>query len=184
VIAGKRCPLSIPYSLEGATSRGFCSRFVKNFDKRLYFLVQLKRAKLPCKDLVLFYITCIRSILTYAVPVFHYALPMYLQRELERVQERALSIICAGLDYKQALDVAGIPTIVSYNEGICNSTFTSIITNKEHRLNSLLPAINHNPYSSREHRCFAIPKWRTNRFRNTFIMSSCIKNNVSTSTKL
>ena len=46
------------------------------------FLVQLKRAKLPCKDLVLFYITCIRSILTYAVPVYHYARPMYLQREL------------------------------------------------------------------------------------------------------
>jgi len=68
---------------------------------------------------------------------------MYLQRELERVQERALSIICAGLDYKEALDVAGIPTIVSYNEGICNSTFTSIITNKEHRLNSLMLAINH-----------------------------------------
>jgi len=150
----------------------------------LYFLVQLKRAKLPNKDLVLFYITCIRSILTYAVSVFHHALLMYLQRELERVQERASSIICASLDYKEALDVAGIPTIVSYNEGICNSTFTSIITNKEHRLNSLLPAINHNPYSSKEHRRFAIPKWRANHFRNTFIMSSCIKNNVSTSTKL
>jgi len=109
---------------------------------------------------------------------------MYLQRELERVQGRALSIIRAGLDNKEALDVAGIPTIVSYNEGICNSTFTLIITNKEHTLNSLLPAINHNPYSSRKHRPFAIPKWRTNRFKNTFIMSSCIKNNVSTSTKL
>ena len=109
---------------------------------------------------------------------------MYLQRELERVQERALSIICAGLDYKEALDVAGIPTIVSYDEGICNSTFTSIITNKEHRLNNLLPAINHNPCSSREHRRSAIPKWKTNRFGNTFIMSSCIKNNVSTHTEL
>ena len=70
--------------------------------------MQLKRAKLPCRDLVLFYITCIRSILTYAVPVFHYALRMYLQRELERVQERALSIICAGLDYKETLDFANV----------------------------------------------------------------------------
>jgi len=77
---------------------------VKKASKRLYFLVQLKRAKLPCKDLVLFYITCIRSILPYAVPVFHYAPPMYLQRELER----ALSIICAGLDYKEALDFANV----------------------------------------------------------------------------
>ena len=36
---------------------------VKKASKRLYFLVQLKRAKLPCRDLVLFYATCIRSIL-------------------------------------------------------------------------------------------------------------------------
>ena len=28
---------------------------VKKASKRLYFLVQVKRAKLPCKDLVLFY---------------------------------------------------------------------------------------------------------------------------------
>jgi len=76
---------------------------------------------------------------------------------IERNSKANELIICAGLDYKEALDVAGIPSIVSYNEGICNSTFTSIITNKEHRLNDLLPAINHNPYSSREHRRFAIP---------------------------
>ena len=47
---------------------------VKKASKRLYFLVQLKRAKLPCRDLVLFYAICIRSILVYAAPVFFYAL--------------------------------------------------------------------------------------------------------------
>ena len=51
---------------------------VKKASKRLYFLVQLKRAKLPCRDLVLFYATCIRSILVYAAPVFFYALTKYL----------------------------------------------------------------------------------------------------------
>ena len=118
------------------------------------------------------------------MPVFHYALPLYLQHELERVQKRALSIICAGLDYKEALIVTGIPTIISYNEGICNSTFTLIISDKEHTLNMLLPAANNNPYSSREYRRFAIPKWRTNRFRNTIIiMSSCLKNNILTITE-
>ena len=123
---------------------------VKKTSKRLYFLVQVKRAKLPCKDLVLFYTSCIRSILTYAVPVFHFSLPLYLQRELECVQG-ALSIICDGLDYKEALNVTGMPTFISYNEGICNSTFTSIITDKKHRLNTLLPAVSNNPYSSREY---------------------------------
>ena len=61
---------------------------VKKASKRLYFLVQLKRAlKLPCRDLVLFYATCMRSILVYAVLVFFYALPKYLRCELERVQK-------------------------------------------------------------------------------------------------
>ena len=47
----------------------------KKASKRLYFLVQLKRAKLPCRDLVLFYATCIRSILVYAAPVFFMLCP-------------------------------------------------------------------------------------------------------------
>ena len=59
----------------------------------------------------MFYTPCIRSILTYEVPVFHCALPLYLQGDLERVEGRALSIICAGLDYKEALDVTDILTI-------------------------------------------------------------------------
>jgi hypothetical protein len=64
---------------------------IKKAAKRLYFLVQLKRANLPRKDLVLFYITCIRSLLTYAMPVFFYALPKYLQSELECVQKKGPS---------------------------------------------------------------------------------------------
>ena len=80
---------------------------VKKVSKRLYFLVQLKRAKLSCRDLVLFYATCIRSILVYAVPVFFYALPKYLPCELERVQKRALSIICLSLSCDEALNGAG-----------------------------------------------------------------------------
>ena len=59
----------------------------------MYFLVQLKRAKLPCRDLVLFYATCIRSILAYAAPVFFYALSKCSQCELQQVQKSALSII-------------------------------------------------------------------------------------------
>ena len=60
---------------------------VKKASKRLYFPVQLKRAKRSCRDLVLFNATCIRSILVYAAPVFFYALTKYLRCELERVKK-------------------------------------------------------------------------------------------------
>ena len=43
---------------------------VKKASKRLYYLVQLKRARLPVKDLVLFYTSCVRSVMDYAVPAF------------------------------------------------------------------------------------------------------------------
>jgi hypothetical protein len=38
--------------------------------KRLYFLTQLKRAKVGIDELVLFYSTCVRPILEYACPFF------------------------------------------------------------------------------------------------------------------
>ena len=60
---------------------------------RLYFLKQLKRAKVPPKDMLLFYTTCIRPVLEYACPVFHHSLPQYLSNEMERLQKRALRII-------------------------------------------------------------------------------------------
>ena len=71
----------------------------ESIKKRMYSLVLLKRAKVPFLDTVNFYCTCIRSILEYCSPVFHFALPAYLNDHLERVHRRALSIISPGLSY-------------------------------------------------------------------------------------
>jgi hypothetical protein len=150
---------------------------IKKAAKRLYFLVQLKRANLPRKDLVLFYITCIRSILTYAMPVFFYALPKYLQSELERLQKRALSIIDPGLTYHEALVETNIPSIVSYGDTTCRGFFDLVVNDKNNKLNKLLPPIHETSYQLRRNRRFDIPNWSTNRFRDTFIMASAIKNN-------
>ena len=57
---------------------------VKNSSKRLNFLVQLKLAKLPPTDLILFYNTCVRSVIDY-VQVFYNNLPRYLINELVRI---------------------------------------------------------------------------------------------------
>ena len=81
--------------------------------KRLYFWVQLKRAKVTRTDLGLFYSSCIISIMDYAVPVFHFSLPKYLMQELERIQKRAMSIICPGVSYHEAL-------VINELQGISN----------------------------------------------------------------
>ena len=50
------------------------SNIVSKCSKRLYLLVQLKRAKVPKKDIIQFYTTCIRPVLEYASAVFHFSL--------------------------------------------------------------------------------------------------------------
>ena len=45
----------------------------------MYFLILLKRARVPVNDIVSFlYSTCIRPVLEYCAPVFHHALSAYL----------------------------------------------------------------------------------------------------------
>ena len=91
---------------------GHINEILKKASKRLYFLSQLKRARVTKQDLVLFYTSCICSILTYASPVFPYALPEYLKNELERIQKRALGIICPGHCHKDIMELANIVSIM------------------------------------------------------------------------
>ena len=69
------------------------SKLVRKVSTRLYFLRQLKKSHVATRELLLFYVTCIRSILEYGRPVFHRALPSYLSEDLERLQKRAMKII-------------------------------------------------------------------------------------------
>ena len=48
------------------------NEILKKASKRLYFLLQLKRAKVTRTDLGLFYSSCFRSIMDYAVPAYHF----------------------------------------------------------------------------------------------------------------
>ena len=54
------------------------SESIKKANKRLYFIILLKRARVPVMDIIKFYCTTIRPVLEYASPVFHHALPAYL----------------------------------------------------------------------------------------------------------
>ena len=87
----------------------------------------------------MFYLTCIRSVLEYASPVFHRALPEYLSDDLERLQKRALRIIHPDLSYRRALEQSKLPTLYERREENAAKLFNDITTNKSHRLHNLLP---------------------------------------------
>ena len=77
----------------------------------IYFLKQLKRANIPAKDLLIFYLTCIRPVTEYACSVFHNALPAYLSAGLEQLQKHAMRIIFSFVPYSVALHQSNLETL-------------------------------------------------------------------------
>ena len=60
---------------------------VKKTNKCLFFIILLKRAQVPLKEIIMFYCTCIRPVL-----VFNHDLCKYLSEDLERVLKGVFSI--------------------------------------------------------------------------------------------
>ena len=112
---------------KGAVTREVVQKlYEKNELVRLYFLVMLKRAGVPLKDIVAFYTTAIRPVLEYCSPVFHHALPKYLCNDIERVQKRALSIIMPINSYEASLVNFNLTTLQARREQQCFKLFDSI----------------------------------------------------------
>ena len=96
-----------------------------------------------------FYTACIRSVLTYAAPVFFHALLKYLKDELVRVEKWTMSIICPGQPYQEAIELVNIVPDIDY----CGPS----------------------RYALRRNKRFIVPKCKTfYRFRNIFIIRFCI----------
>ena len=101
----------------------------------LYFLIQLKHAKIPSQELVQFYVACIQSILTYACQVYHNALPEYLSLSLETIKERVVCIIYGyNLSYKEALAKSGLSNLYQRRSELCQTFFNKIFINSEEKL--------------------------------------------------
>ena len=114
---------------------------VKKVNKRLYFSRQLKRAQVNSKELVLFYLTCIRSVKEYACALFHCSLPQYLSVDLERCQKRALRIIFPNKEYDEALACTGLISLHERREDIATKLFSNVLV-PGHKLHKLLPPRN------------------------------------------
>ena len=135
---------------------------IKKANKRLYFIVLLKRARVPLNDIVNFYCTTIRPVL---------ALPAYLNEDIERIQKRALSIISPAMSYRECLDSLGLPTLYDRRNGLCRQLFDSIAINPGHKLYHLLPPRNQCSYNLRRQKLYNLPRSHTERFRRSFVYS-------------
>ena len=112
------------------------SELVRKVSTRLYFLRQLKKSHVATRELLLWYITCIHSILEYGSPVFHLALPNDLSKDLERLQKHIMKIIYPELWYANALEQSRFLTLDHRREAIVAKLF-EICANQCHILHKL-----------------------------------------------
>ena len=75
--------------------------------------------------------------------MFFDVLPNYMKIELERVQNRAFSVICPNKLYIQALQEANIPTIVVVNTCFIKHLIPTLMIAKK----QLLPTLNNISYN-------------------------------------
>ena len=134
-----------------------------------YLLTQYKKAGLSTTDLLNMFNTLIRSVLEYACPVWHPAIPKYLSDELETIQIRALKIILPKChSYEEALTVSKQTRLSERRDTICKKFFQTMCKTSD-KIHHLLPP--RKETSNLRSGCkFAIPKARTDRFKNSFIV--------------
>ena len=152
----------------------------KKAAKRLHALRLLKRSSIPSSKLVRVFNTCIRPILEYSCEVWHHSLPQYLGDQIERIQRRALRIIFPDCCYDIAMDRAGVVSLFIRRETICNRFFERMRTDEAHKLHSLVPSNRDTEYSLRGgNNKLSIPRCRTNRYANSFIIAGSNAFNIS-----
>ena len=94
-------------------------------------LTQLKRAGVPKQDLALLYVSCVRSVIDYAAPVFFNGLPQHLKKEFARLEKRAISIITLG-KCNSATEV-GLTPILELHYVLCSRLFENIVSDPNHK---------------------------------------------------
>ena len=127
---------------------------VKKSAKRLYMLRLLKRA------------------LLFFLKVWHYNIPDYLSKEIERIQSRAMKIINPSLSYNESLSELNIPTLFFRRELLCSKFFKKKVLPQTSPLSDLVETAEHCSYNLRVSNKLVPIKCRTNRFKNSFIPSS------------
>ena len=145
-----------------------CSKIIKRANTRLFFLKQLKRAKVPLKDIVASFISVVRPILEYACQVWHPGLTIEQHDLLENIQARALKIAYPTHEYSQALKESDIPTLKARRIDLCKRLFNDM-QKESHMIHDLLPMPRDNAHSTRHATKYPLPHVRTERFKKSFL---------------
>ena len=156
------------------TWHGHIDKIVKKANTRLFYLRQLKRAKLAASDIISAYLTIMRPILEYACQVWHPGLTEEQHNLLEGIQIRTLSLAYPNMDYCEALTAANLPTLRERRSTLCQCLYNKM-QDPNHKLHGLLPPKAIKVYNTRSQKPYNMPICHTDRFKKSFI-PYCIAN--------
>ena len=149
---------------------------VKKASKRLYILRVLRRSGVPPSDLLLIYISLVRSVLEYACSVWHTSLTKGQSNAIELIQKRAFRIIYPGVHYADALQNANCIRTDERRHELCLKTFKKI-GNPSSQLHHLFPVSRGSMHgrSLRNNNSSTLPssKCHTERYIKSFIPAMC-----------
>ena len=186
ISAAKEVPVTDPIIMNGCTIEqvknhkllglNICSNLkwddhindvYKKANKRLHYLILLRRAGLEEKDLQLYYKQVIRPVMEYGCQVWHNNLPQYLSDKLQSIQNRAIKIIYRNNSSNNILPLA------DRRSNLCKSYFAKL-KKKDHILNAILPSPHDHGYNTRFKTQYPKPVCKTQRFKNSFINYSLL----------
>ena len=145
-----------------------CEKMIKKANTRLFFLKQLKRAKVAPKEVVDTFLAIVRPVLEYACQVWHSSLTEEQHDSLEKIQERALKVALPSFNYTASLNYFNIPTLKSRRKELCNRLFADM-QDSAHKLHDLLPPPWVKVYETRNNAKYPLPKVKTDRFKKSFV---------------
>ena len=143
-----------------------------------YVLLSLKRSGIPVPLLVKFYISCIRSKITYATPAWFPLATSSSIETLTSLEKLAIKIINPGAEsYHDRLQNLSITPLKQYQQQLCHNYVTKV-TDPTHCLNELLPKHSSTRHSER-HQHRRNTKCRTKLRERTlfysYVNADCIK---------
>ena len=86
-----------------------------------------------------------------------------------------INVIFPDCSYSEGLAKAGFTTLYDRRSTLCKELFSVIVTQGNHKLSHLLLVRSQQNYNLRSTHAFAAPVCKTNRFRDSFIISHCMQ---------
>jgi hypothetical protein len=84
-----------------------------------------------------------------------------------------MMMITPGQDDQTATKILNVKPLQDQHEHLREKLFKAAISDPTHKIGKLLPTRNEANYDLRNKRTFNVPRVRTNRLKNTFILAKC-----------